>query len=76
MSGHARPPAVDGIKIFDNDDQATKYYCCQPTAKFTGRNLEFPGLRNAQKCVGWVTFPVHGMYISYYRKFVHFLEIS
>ena len=26
--------AVDGIKIFDNDDQVTKHYCCLPTAKF------------------------------------------
>ena len=22
-----QPPGVNGIKIFDNDDQATKYYC-------------------------------------------------
>ena len=42
----------------------------------TGRNLKFPGLRNAQKCVGLATFPVYGMYISYYMKFAHFLEIS
>ena len=26
-----RPPAVDGIKSFDNDDQAAKRYCCLPT---------------------------------------------
>ena len=26
----AKPPAVDGIKSFDNDDQATKHYCCLP----------------------------------------------
>ena len=31
-------PAVDGIKIFDNDDQATKHYCCLPTARsYRGR---------------------------------------
>ena len=28
QSGQPRPPAVDGIKIFDNDDQAVKHYCC------------------------------------------------
>ena len=32
-NGWPRPPAVDGIKIFDNDDQATKHYCCLPTAQ-------------------------------------------
>ena len=25
-----RSPAVNGIKIFDNDDQAAKHYCCLP----------------------------------------------
>ena len=38
------PLAVDGIKIFDNDDQAAKHYCCLPltlsswqaTVKFCG----------------------------------------
>ena len=29
--GNQRPPAVDGIKIFDNDDQVAKHYCCLPT---------------------------------------------
>ena len=28
QNGQSRPPAADGIKIFDNDDQATKHYCC------------------------------------------------
>ena len=41
----------------------------------TGRNLEFPGLGNPKNCVGQVTFPVHGMYISYCMKCVHFLGI-
>ena len=26
-------PAVDEIKIFDNDDQAAKHYCCLLTVK-------------------------------------------
>ena len=30
QNGQPRPPAVDGIKIFDNDDQAIKHYCCLP----------------------------------------------
>ena len=30
LSRLPRPPAVDGIKIIDNDDQAVKHYCCQP----------------------------------------------
>ena len=27
----AKAFAVDGIKVFDNDDQAAKRYCCLPT---------------------------------------------
>ena len=30
QNGWPRPPAVDGIKIFDNDDQATTHYWCLP----------------------------------------------
>ena len=30
QNGRPRLPAVDGIKIFDDDDQATKHYCCLP----------------------------------------------
>ena len=30
QNGQPRSPAVDGIKIFDNNDQATKHYCCLP----------------------------------------------
>ena len=26
QNGRPRPPAVDGIKSFDNDDQAAKHY--------------------------------------------------
>ena len=26
LGGHARPPAVDEIKIFDNDDKAAKHF--------------------------------------------------
>ena len=34
QNGQPRPPAIDGIKISNNDDdQATKHYCCLPTAK-------------------------------------------
>ena len=33
QNGWPRPPAVDGIKVFDNDDQAAKHYCCLPTVK-------------------------------------------
>ena len=33
QNGWPRPPAVDGIKSIDNDNQATKYYCCLPTVK-------------------------------------------
>ena len=32
-NGQPGPPAVDRIKIFDNDDQAAKQYCCLPSAK-------------------------------------------
>ena len=32
-NGRPRPAAVDGIKSFDNDDQAAKHYCCLPTVK-------------------------------------------
>ena len=28
-----RPPAIDGIKNFDNDDQAAKHYCYLLTVK-------------------------------------------
>ena len=28
--GGQGPPAVDGIEIFDNDDQASNHYCCLP----------------------------------------------
>ena len=30
QNGQPRPLAVDGIKIFDKDDQAAKHYCCLP----------------------------------------------
>ena len=30
QNGQPRPPAIDGNKIFDNDDQAAKHYCCLP----------------------------------------------
>ena len=33
QNGRTRPPAVDGIKSFDNDDKAAKHYCCLPTGK-------------------------------------------
>ena len=33
QNGWPRPPAVDGIKMFDNEDQAAKHYCCLPTVK-------------------------------------------
>ena len=33
QSGWPTPPDVDGIKIFDNDNQAIKHYCCLPTAQ-------------------------------------------
>ena len=29
----AKASAVGGIKIFDNNDQATKHYCCLITAQ-------------------------------------------
>ena len=32
-----RPPTVNGIKIFDNDEQAMKYYCCLLTVKLWGQ---------------------------------------
>ena len=32
QNGWPRPHAVDGIKIF-NDDQAAEHYCCLSTAK-------------------------------------------
>ena len=36
QNGRPRTPAVDGIKIFDNNDQATKHYCWLATAKKMG----------------------------------------
>ena len=39
QNGLPRPPAVDGIKIFDYDyDQVIKCYFCLPTAQsYSGR---------------------------------------
>ena len=38
QNGLPRPPAVDGIKIFDNDDQAAKHSCCLRNAwSYSGR---------------------------------------
>ena len=33
QNGRPRPPAANGIKIFDNDDQAATHYCFLPTVK-------------------------------------------
>ena len=42
QNGWPRPPAIDGNKSFDNDDQATKHYCCLP--QLTGNsNVLWPG---------------------------------
>ena len=34
QNGRPRPPATDGIKIFGNDDQVTKHYCCLPLRSY------------------------------------------
>ena len=38
QNGWPRPPAIDGIKFFDNDDQAAKPYCCLPTITMAGNS--------------------------------------
>ena len=44
QNGQPRPPAVDGIKSFDNDDQAAKHYCCNITLQLAGSsNVLWPG---------------------------------
>ena len=55
----------------------TSFYCIQcknarkilSNSSSTGRNPKFPGPGNPMKCAGQFTFPVHGMDISYSRKF-------
>ena len=42
QNGRLRPLAVTGIKLLDNDDQATKHYCCLPTVAGSS-NVLWPG---------------------------------
>ena len=35
------PPAVDGIKIFDSDDQTAKHYCCLLTGGWVSSLFTF-----------------------------------
>ena len=44
QNGWPRPPTVDEIKIFDNDDQATKYNCYLLEVILAGHNsILWPG---------------------------------